>query len=66
MAVTVKIGVLTEGVHSGASSGFVPNVFRILRILIDRIENQETGVMVKELDVDIPPNRYQECCNCDW
>ena len=60
LAVTCKIDVLSEGVHSGSSSGFVPNVFRILRMLIDRIEDQETGRMVKQLEVDIPPNRYKE------
>lgn len=51
---------MTEGVHSGSSSGFVPSSFRILRNLLERLENQETGVMVKELEVDIPPNRYKE------
>ena len=60
LSVEVKIDVLSEGVHSGSSSGIVPNVFRILRQLIERLENQETGLMVKQLDADIPPNRYQE------
>jgi len=31
-----------------------------LRQLIDRLENQETGVMAEELNVNIPPNRYKE------
>lgn len=57
---TVRVDVLTEGVHSGASSGFVPSSFRILRELISRIEDPETGTVVKELAVEIPPNRYKE------
>ncbi len=36
----VRIDILTEGVHSGASSGFVPSSFRILRLLLERLENQ--------------------------
>lgn len=56
----VRVDVLTEGVHSGSSSGYVPSSFRILRSLIERLENQETGYMIKDLEVEIPPNRYQE------
>lgn len=57
---TVRIDVLEEGVHSGSASGIIPSSFRILRSLIERLENQETGLMVKGLDVDIPANRYKE------
>lgn len=57
---TVRIDVLKEGVHSGSASGIIPSSFRILRSLIERLENQETGLMVKGLDVDIPANRYKE------
>lgn len=56
----VRIDVLKEGVHSGSASGIVPSSFRILRSLLERLENQETGLMVKALDVDIPANRYKE------
>ena len=34
---------LDEGVHSGDASGVVPSSFRILRQLLDRIEDPETG-----------------------
>ncbi|XP_031505825.1 uncharacterized protein LOC116268200 [Nymphaea colorata] len=44
---TVRIDVLNEGVHSGSASGLVPSSFRILRQLIERLENQETGVMAE-------------------
>lgn len=59
MVAQVRIDVLTEGVHSGSASGYVPSSFRILRMLLERLEDQETGVMSKELEVDIPPNRYK-------
>lgn len=39
----LTVTVLKEGVHSGSASGIVPSSFRILRKLLDRIENSETG-----------------------
>jgi hypothetical protein len=47
----VKVKVLTEGVHSGDASGIVPSSFRILRQLIERIENSETGELVEDFQV---------------
>jgi len=40
---TLKIDVLEEGVHSGDASGVVPSSFRILRMLLDRIDDVTTG-----------------------
>ena len=40
---TVKVEVLTEGVHSGDASGIVPESFRLLRLLLDRLEDNQTG-----------------------
>jgi len=37
------VDVLTEAVHSGMASGIVPSSFRILRTLLDRIEDSKTG-----------------------
>jgi len=37
LSIKIKVSVLSEGVHSGTSSGIVPNPFRILRTLIERI-----------------------------
>lgn len=55
----VRVDVLKEGVHSGSASGIIPSSFRILRSLIERLENQETGLMDTVLDVEIPANRYK-------
>ena len=43
LVITVRVEVLTQGVHSGEASGVVPSSFRILRQLLDRIEDPETG-----------------------
>ncbi|MDB5734654.1 MAG: acetylornithine deacetylase/succinyldiaminopimelate desuccinylase-like deacylase [Alphaproteobacteria bacterium] len=55
---TLSVRVLTEGVHSGAASGIVPSSFRILRHLLSRIENPETGEMLlPDLKVAVPRDR---------
>ena len=51
---TLSVQVLTEGVHSGAAGGIVPSSFRLLRGLIERVENASTGELVDVLHVPIP------------
>ncbi len=41
--ITVKV--LNEGVHSGEASGIVPDSFRVMRNILDRLENPYTGVV---------------------
>ncbi|HVA06588.1 MAG TPA: M20/M25/M40 family metallo-hydrolase [Acidimicrobiales bacterium] len=43
LVVSVRIQVLTEGIHSGAGGGIVPSSFRILRRIMSRIEDETTG-----------------------
>jgi acetylornithine deacetylase/succinyl-diaminopimelate desuccinylase-like protein len=58
---TLSVRVLTEGVHSGAASGIVPGSFRILRHVLTRIEDPETGKMLlPELTVEIPQDRQTQ------
>ncbi|WP_043661520.1 M20/M25/M40 family metallo-hydrolase [Thermocrispum municipale] len=59
--VRVTVRVLDVAQHSGMASGAVPSSFRVLRQLLDRIENAQTGeVLLPEFHVDIPANREQE------
>ncbi len=58
---TLKVRVLTEGVHSGYASGVVPSSFRILRQLLSRLEDEETGaVRPAELYAQIPAERVAQ------
>jgi acetylornithine deacetylase/succinyl-diaminopimelate desuccinylase-like protein len=58
---TLKVEVLGEGVHSGAASGIVPSSFRLLRQVLDRLEDTRTGeILVRECHVEIPPHRLEE------
>ncbi len=55
---TLKVQVLTEGVHSGMASGIVPSSFRIARQLLARLEDAHTGELVlPELQPKIPAER---------
>jgi acetylornithine deacetylase/succinyl-diaminopimelate desuccinylase-like protein len=57
----LTVEVLTEGVHSGLAGGIVPDSFRLLRSLLARIEDDETGeLLVPELRVDVPGHRLAE------
>jgi acetylornithine deacetylase/succinyl-diaminopimelate desuccinylase-like protein len=57
----LNVRVLTEGVHSGDASGIVPSSFRIMRKIMSRIEDENTGaVKLNELYVQIPPERIEQ------
>jgi len=57
----LRVDVLEEGVHSGDASGIVPSSFRILRQLLTRLENVETGgVIVEALRAPIPAERVAQ------
>ena len=56
---TVKV--LEEGVHSGDASGVVPSSFRLLRQLLSRIEDENTGRIILEgLHVEVPEERLEQ------
>lgn len=55
---TLSASVLTEGVHSGSAGGIVPSSFRVLRKVLSRIEDEQTGkLLLDDLFVDIPEQR---------
>jgi len=57
---TLRVEVLTEGVHSGMASGIVPSSFRIARRLLERVENAETGKLLDALWTNVPEDRLQQ------
>ena len=58
---TLRVDVLTEGVHSGSASGVVPSSFRTARQLISRIEDENSGqILLDELQADIPAQRLEQ------
>ena len=61
MAGYLTVRVLEEGVHSGDASGIVPSSFRILRHLLSRLEEPDTGMILPlELYAEIPAQRVEQ------
>lgn len=57
----LKVEILTEGVHSGDASGLVPSSFRILRQVLDRLEDSSTGELLPEsFHCAIPADRLEQ------
>ena len=58
---TLKVEILTEGVHSGDASGLVPSSFRILRQVLDRLEDAKTGRLLPgSLHCEVPADRLAQ------
>jgi len=58
---TLRVDVLSEGVHSGTASGVVPSSFRTARQLISRIEDEDSGqIKTQALHADIPEQRLEQ------
>ena len=61
VAGNLRVDILSEGVHSGDASGIVPESFRILRQLLSRIDDEQTGrVKIEALHVQIPGERLKQ------
>lgn len=59
--VHVTVRLLETAQHSGMASGIVASSFRVLRTLLDRLEDSETGaIKLAECNVEIPANRIEE------
>lgn len=57
----LRVDVLSEGVHSGDASGIVPSSWRLIRQLLSRIEDEQTGKLKLDgLYVDIPAERLAQ------
>ena len=57
----LKVEVLTEGVHSGDASGVVPSSFRIMRQVLDRLEDSRTGrLLPQSFHCEIPADRMAQ------
>ncbi|GAB4169735.1 MAG: M20 family metallopeptidase [Wenzhouxiangellaceae bacterium] len=58
---TLTVEILREGVHSGYASGIVPSSFRIARILLSRLEDEQTGrILPDAFQADIPEQRQAQ------
>ncbi len=55
---TLKVEILTEGIHSGDASGLVPSSFRIMRQVLDRLEDSASGrLLPASFHCEVPADR---------
>jgi acetylornithine deacetylase/succinyl-diaminopimelate desuccinylase-like protein len=58
---TLSVEVLSEGIHSGDASGIVPSSFRVVRNLLDRLDDVRTGTVIPdEFHTEIPAERIDQ------
>ncbi|MFZ9655189.1 MAG: M20/M25/M40 family metallo-hydrolase [Limnohabitans sp.] len=57
----LKVEILTEGVHSGDASGLVPSSFRIMRQVLDRLEDSRNGhLLPSSFHCEVPQERVAQ------
>jgi acetylornithine deacetylase/succinyl-diaminopimelate desuccinylase-like protein len=57
----LSVELLDEGVHSGDGSGVIASSFRVMRSLLSRLENHDTGeILPPDFSVDIPTQRIEQ------
>ncbi len=57
----LKVEILTEGIHSGDASGLVPSSFRIMRQVLDRLEDSGTGrLLPASFHCEVPAERLAQ------
>jgi acetylornithine deacetylase/succinyl-diaminopimelate desuccinylase-like protein len=58
---TLRVQIVTAGLHSGDASGMVPSTFRIARALLSRLEDETNGrVLLPSCTIEIPADRVAE------
>lgn len=58
---TLEVALLTEGVHSGAGSGIAASCFDVLRELLGRLADPQSGELgLPELRAAMPPERRRQ------
>ena len=47
--IDMKVEAGNIGYHSGAYGGIIPETFRIVREIVDRLDDSKTGIVTKKL-----------------
>ncbi len=58
---TMSVELISEGVHSGDAGGLVADSFRVLRRVLERLEDAESGrILPDSFHVEIPDQRVEQ------
>ena len=49
----MKVEIAKQGSHSGLAGGILPDTWRIITLLLSRLEDPKTGKVIDDLHVDI-------------
>lgn len=60
MKVDVKVESALQGYHSGEVGGIIPETFRVLRTILGRLDNGETGEVCEELRLPVTEAKQKE------
>ena len=61
----LRVELISEGVHSGDGSGIIASSFRVLRQLLSRLEDENTGeILPKDFHQEIPAQRLEQAKAC--
>jgi acetylornithine deacetylase/succinyl-diaminopimelate desuccinylase-like protein len=55
--VDCKVEVAKRGYHSGETGGVLPETFRVVRMLLNRLDEPCTGMVCDELQVEVPDHK---------
>ena len=55
----LKVSVLKQSLHSGHVGGVVPDSFMVIRSLQSRLEDEETGEVIEELNSPVPSDKFE-------
>lgn len=58
--VDIKVECAKVGYHSGEVGGIVPETFRVIRALLNRVDDPDTGEVVAELQAEVPEWKHKE------
>lgn len=56
----LTVEIATQGSHSGLAGGILPDTWRIITLLLKRLEDTETGKVIDDLHVEIPQYFFEE------
>ena len=63
LGINVTVSGAKEGYHSGEVGGIIPETFRVLRTLLNRIDDPKTGIIVPDFATEIPYAAIKEAEN---
>ena len=56
----LRVDTAKIGYHSGDTGGIIPEMSRVIRALLNRLDDPETGLVTSDLQVEVPDFKSNE------